>query len=85
MYRTDKFKAGDKVTWFDEEYATLVDGRKKYGNGPFLILEVKDREFQPASYDDDQSNWDSMGHTQHLVIDIDALNKQYSGAFFKKV
>lgn len=81
-YRTDKFKTGDRVTWFDDGYATLIDGRAKYGNGPFtvgLVVNLENIRY-PGEY---QSTWQSVGHTQHLFID--EIESAFSGAFFKKV
>lgn len=88
-YRTDKFAVGDKVTWFDDEYATMTDGREHYGDGPFEIIKVFNRDYESYDYPDGcHSNWDSMGHTQHVRVatpsDPDSTH-QYSGAFFKKV
>jgi hypothetical protein len=83
-YRKDKFTVGDEVEW-DEMYAQS-SMREKYGHGPFTIKKVIDRNF----YNNDdwmcgrQSNWDSMGHTQHVCITDDDEN-QFSGAFFRKI
>jgi hypothetical protein len=88
MVRMDKFKVGDKVTWFDDHYATLVDGRERYGNGPFTVSKVYDRE----NFDHTGelgTLWESMAHTQHLEIEgwfsrtNVTLPQQVSGAFFK--
>lgn len=79
MVRQDKFNVGDKVTWFDDYYANATDGCKTIGNGPFVIATVIDRPY--CNYDDDTSNWQLMGHTQHVGIDKGA--GLYSGAFFK--
>lgn len=86
-YRTDKFSAGDSVTWFDDDMATFTRGREKHGDGPFTIHEVLDREEKAAyGYDDhEQTTWESMGHTQHVLIDINGKFQTYSGAFFKKI
>lgn len=81
--RYDKFSIGDRVTWFDDRYATLVDGREKHGDGPFTISGVIDREFEPPCDEDDQSNWSSMGHSQH--VHINGLETIWSGAYFKLV
>jgi hypothetical protein len=88
MYRTDKFKVGDRVTWSDPHYATITQGWVKYGEGPFKIIAVRD---VPKEYDryDDTTNWDSMTHTQMVTIDIPYqqydLTADYSGAFFRVV
>jgi hypothetical protein len=89
--RMDKFQVGDKVTWTDEDYATLTGGRERFGDGPFEIIKVYDREFSPPYYELDMSNWAQMGHTQHVQIDAcpveDTTNveKLWSGSFFRKV
>lgn len=85
-YRTDKFAVGDKVTWVDDRFANLVGSRAKYGDGPFTVSEVMERENHSAyEYGDEwgQSTWDSMGHTQHLDLSNGLSN--FSGAFFKKI
>lgn len=83
-YRTDKFAPGDKVVWADDHYATLTDGREKYGDGPFVIGKVFDRPYVSDPYDPELgSNWDSMGHTQHVSI-LGAYS-HISGAYFKKL
>lgn len=79
--RQDKFKTGDKVTWVNDHYANLTDGRKMHGDGPFEIIGV-----HPVN----SSAYRSAGHTQHLVIaisepDLETQFDRYSGAFFKKV
>ncbi len=80
--RHDKFAIGDSVVWADG-YDTLTDGRARYGDGPFRIIEVIDREYDPADDFDGQSNWSSMGHTQHVRIDADEI-AMFSGVFFVK-
>jgi hypothetical protein len=84
-YRTDRFKEGDMVTWFNGHYATLTSScRDKLGDGPFRIIKVIDRPKYEYGFGDEQSNWESMGHTQHVVIDHDeGGNDMFSGAFFK--
>ena len=83
--RQDKFAVGDQVTWFDDYWATLTDGRKKFGDGPFQVLLAKDEPFVDwSSAGDDRSNWSTMGHTQYILIELPVL-RIYSGAFFKKV
>lgn len=82
-YRTDKFAVGDLVVWA-EGYDTLTRGRTKFGDGPFRITEVIDRRYEPAGMFGGQSNWSSMGHTQHVHIDADEAS-MFSGAFFVKV
>lgn len=77
--RQDKFIVGDKVTWSDDHYATLTDGRKRNGDGPFEVVEVIDRE---GSFP--LSSIVAMAHTQHLKMNFDCA-ATYSGAFFKKV
>jgi hypothetical protein len=81
-YRKDKFKVGDIVAWSDNNYAKLTDGVNRFGHGPFVIETVIDREYENGY--GDQSNWSSMGHTQHVKIDA-AKNNSFSGAFFKKL
>lgn len=81
-YRTDKFQVGDKVTWASDHHATITDGRKSYGEGPFVVSEVFDRPFY--HYMGDRSNWDDMGHTQHIKFDGNEYSL-WSGAYFKKV
>ena len=81
--RHDKFAVGDIVVWSDEHYATLVDlARPTLGDGPFVINTVLDREYVPPYEDGEQSNWSSMGHTQHVIID--GSDATWSGAYFKK-
>ena len=80
-WRNDKFRVGESVVWADG-YGDLAGGRGKYGDGPFRITKVIDRAFEPGdeSY---QSNWSSMGHTQHVYINVDRA-PMFSGAFFAK-
>lgn len=85
-YRTDKFKIGDIVAWADDHYATIVSSRVAYGDGPFTVVSVMDREnHSDYPYGDElaQSRWDSMGHTQHVEVGHEC--GFYSGAFFKKL
>ena len=86
-YRKDKFTVGDKVVWAEDYRDTAnwlfcEDGI--FPEGPFTISEFIDREYRPADNLDNGyiSNWDSMGHTQH--VKIAELNKEgiISGAFF---
>lgn len=80
MIRLDEFKVGDKVTWFDDHYANLVDGRKQYGDGPFTVAAVFDRN---------PHVWRDMGHTQHVCLEgmYSVLHQdellELSGAFLK--
>jgi hypothetical protein len=74
-YRTDKFAVGDNVVWANEHIETarslFMNG---WSNGPFIIETVIDRS----------SNWDSIGHTQHLIIKEFPDMGTWSGAFFNK-
>lgn len=73
------------MTWANNNYAIMLGGRAEYGDGPFVVDEVFYRPYIEDQYDDGfyQSNWSSMGHTQHIsVIGMDSV---FSGAFFKKV
>lgn len=80
--RHDKFVVGDSVVWADEWYATMTGGRERLGSGPFEIIEVFDREYDPPYDDDGQSNWSSMGHTQHVLVAGSDI--MWSGAYFVK-
>ena len=90
--RMDKFAVGDKVTWSNDIYAKMTEGRARYGDGPFEVVAVFDREYDPPPEWDEvsQSNWSSMGHTQHVQLkeipdNFEGKPKLWSGAFFKKV
>jgi len=81
--RHDKFQKGNQVTWFDEEWAKIADVEKRFGKGPFTIKEVIDQH---------SSNWQGMGHTQHVILEDTPKTKNcnkyeriISGAFFKLV
>lgn len=81
--RYDKFKKGDQITWFDDDWAKLADARGRFGDGPFTIEKVIDQH---------SSNWQGMGHTQHIVLASTPKIKHwsenhrlFSGAFFKLV
>jgi len=82
-YRADKFQVGDMATWFNDEYAIMIGSRSKYGDGPFKVLKVLDRDYYMDKISG-QSNYSSMGHTQHILVE-NAGDDYYSGAFFKKV
>lgn len=77
MIRKDKFKIGQKVTWDNDDMATITGGRFRFGNGPFVLVEVID--VQEYDY------WHSMGHTQHVKIDAGGPRDLFSGMFFKLV
>lgn len=97
--RFDKYVVGDMVEW-DESFGDC-SRRDNLGEGPFEVLQVYDREsrtYYGESYDEAQSimkavtftDWQSMGHTQHLVIEQSEMGKpdnhmqsQFSGAWFK--
>ena len=84
MIRFDKFKVGDQVSWADNWAATMTGAAARIGNGPFEITAVFDRDNEPAfDLDCGQSLWQSMGHTQHVVINGDEENCTFSGKFFK--
>lgn len=74
MIRQDKFAVGDKVTWFNDDYAILTQGRKEHGDGPFTIMAIHDV----------QSHYAAVGHTQWVQPDFDT-ECHWSGAYFKKV
>lgn len=75
MIREDKFKVGDKVTWANDDYATMTTNcRETYGDGPFEIVSV----------DESCCQYRFMGHTQHVTLNHGG-NNVYSGAFFKLV
>lgn len=86
FYRTDKFNVGDRVVWHPD-YVRFWN-KEKAGEGPFVITKFWDRENSRDDYDFgyEQSLWESMGHTQHVMIDGDPReDHMYSGAFFIKV
>ncbi len=80
--RHDKSSVGDIVVWH-EDYAEhfFTEQRDTLGEGPFVINTVFDREYIPPYDDEGQSNWSSMGHTQH--VHIDGSDLMWSGAYFK--
>lgn len=91
-WRWDKFKAGDKVTWFNDDYATKVQSREKYGNGPFSVTSVEripysayEVEYKVGGSPSEISRWAAAGHTQYVIIEHDGCFFKYSGAFFKRV
>lgn len=90
-YRIDKFSLGDKVTWFDDHYATFTRGRERYGDGPFEIVEIVDQAGKSLTQDGRLAMWEAMAHTQHVYIDVSSLagnsetKVRFSGAFFKIV
>lgn len=73
-YRTDKFKIGDWVTWFNDEWANLTGGRNRLGDGPFEIIDIDDSDFRVFK---------SVGHTQWPYILTKDGPERFSGAFFK--
>lgn len=79
-WRKDKFVIGQRVIWANDEMATITNGRDRFGDGPFVLSEVIDRSYN--KYDDFGSNWQSMGHTQHVKIEND-FESLFSGSFFK--
>ena len=88
-YRTDKFQRGDKVIW-DEKRKTK-EYLSRMGEGPFTILKVfNPPEHNPRHFDKKLSEWEGMGHTQHVVLKEYSLthhgqDNKFSGAFFRKV
>ncbi len=71
----DKFSEGDRVTWRDEDKATLTQGRQKWGDGPFTIEQIWpisdagfDRDPMSDHYMGEQSPTEAAGHTQHVSI-----------------
>lgn len=83
MIFRDKFVVGDKVTWRDDYYAEMLDGRRECGNGPFTIIKVVDVLFRDEEWGDHQSNHSGMGHTQQVYADCTFASDGCSGAFFK--
>ena len=92
-YRTDKFIVGDRVAWSeDETYHMFKD---EHGEGPFSIQHITDIAFVPAETEPEyvmgygeitpQSNWDSMGHTQIVVVKTQMGMNRFSGAWFQKL
>lgn len=98
MYRIDKFSAGDKVVFAGAYSVDEQRLQEKMGNGPFTIAKVFDRPLVDDPQGIEQSNWESMGHTQHVVLEefpTDSFrakngrfakgDKLFSGAFFIRV
>lgn len=72
------FKTGDEVTWGNEWAATLTDGRKKYGDGPFLITSTK--RVPKGTVGVGHAQWVTVA-TLNGTVEIGF----FSGVFFKKV
>lgn len=72
IVQQDKFKIDDKVTWANDFWANFTNGRKRMGDGPFIIS---------AIYDVNPDLYDFVGHSQHIYINKNC----FSGAFFKRV
>ena len=85
-YRADKFTIGDKVLWSELhlETAHFIFEEEEWSDGPFTITKIIDRPYNPPEDDFGQSNWSSMGHTQHVFI-AEYPEREFSGAFFTVV
>ena len=68
----DTLTVGDIVTWRDDGWATMTDGRHRFGD-ILTIIEV--RPVAPKDFS-------VVAHTQH--VRIDKSNDWFSGAFFRK-
>lgn len=75
MVRQDKFKVGDKVTphregpfYFHGEFRDLFDREWIKPDGIYTVSKVVDVPYEPSYESGGQSNWGSMGHTQHISI-----------------
>jgi hypothetical protein len=80
---TDRHEVGDLVVWRDDNFATITGGRRRYGDGPFRVLEVRDAPLYVTGAE--WSNHKSMGHTQHVTVRMSTSEKEvFSGAFFRK-
>ena len=91
-WRWDKFKVGDRVTWADDRYADMTRGRKRHGDGPFIILAVENAPYAASDVPytltkgpPEESRWAAMGHTQDVTVEHDGRDVRYSGAFFRCV
>lgn len=82
MIHEGNFHTGDRVTWRNDHYAELTDGRERWGDGPFIVKST--RRIEGAQ------NIRGAGHCQHVFVQMGGAIKQapdecFSGAFFQRV